>query len=68
MPELVKALTARLFSSPLLAAESMIVLASLAVFLYQTPFIIAFVAIAACVLCINDLLCLPPALPTVQLY
>jgi len=46
MPELVKALTVRLFGTPLLAAESALVLASLAVFLYQTPFIIAFVAIA----------------------
>jgi hypothetical protein len=47
MPELAKALTVRLFGTPLLAAESALVLASLAIFLYQTPFIIAFVAIAA---------------------
>jgi hypothetical protein len=47
MPELVKALIVRLFGTPRLAAESALVLTSLAIFLYQTPFIIAFVAIAA---------------------
>lgn len=47
MPELVKALAVRLFGTPLLAVESVVVLASLAVFLYQTPFIIAFVTIGA---------------------
>lgn len=50
MPELVKALAVRLFGTPLLAAESVVVLTSLAVFLYQTPFIIAFVTIAACII------------------
>jgi hypothetical protein len=47
MSELVKALAVRLFGTLPLAAESVIVLGSLAVFLYQTPFIIAFVTIAA---------------------
>lgn len=47
MPELVSALAFRLFGTLLLAAESVLVLASLAVLLYLTPSILAFAGKAA---------------------
>jgi len=47
MPELAHALTLRLFGTLLRAAESVVVLASLAVLLCLTPFIIVFAGKAA---------------------
>jgi hypothetical protein len=55
MPELVSALAFRLFGTLLLAAESVLVLASLAVLLYLTPSILAFAGKAASSACLQPL-------------